>query len=123
VRIYEVGPIAVSGGKKVLILANVIYASDANNLYIVVGRADVASAAGIDTTNLVKTGALVDEEGNFTQLCLASNSGNAEGVAMNLSGHVIDNPDAGTYYYSLWMGSNGTGTYGLGTSLSVLLIG
>jgi hypothetical protein len=42
---------------------------------------------------------------------------------MNLSGHAIDTPGDGTHYYSLWMRGGAEATYGLGISLSVMMIG
>ena len=122
VRIYEVGPITVSDSKKVLLLANVVYTSTENPVRIVLGRATETGAAATASINLV--GGYVDNgSGVISEGCLSGNPGNATAISMNLSGHAIDIPADGTYYYSLWMASGAEATYGLGISLSVLLIG
>jgi hypothetical protein len=112
-RIYELGPLTVTTTTKFLIMANVSLVSGGHNVQLTVGRATTTGASAANSTNIVSNTSPVSLPiaAANTAFFMAALSHGA-GESSNLSGSVIDAPGAGTFYYTIWMSSSSSHTYG-----------
>jgi hypothetical protein len=106
-------------------MTNVSLIHRSNALQLTVGRATTSGATAANSTNIVS---------NVSPLALPTSSpcyyisayppeNDANGHQINLNGHAIDAPGAGTFYYTIWMYSDTTYNYSdMAAVLTVLKI-
>jgi hypothetical protein len=127
--IYQIGPIVADGFSSYLFLCNVALQLQSYDVQITIGRTTTALPSAL-TAAIINTKA--DDTINTLNLlnpvsgqkiilpqptaskpnvlnyisALQGRGTQLEQAFCNLSGHAIDKPAAGTYYYSIWMSSS-----------------
>jgi hypothetical protein len=122
-RVYQIDSVTSTATTKFLIMANVAFKSGGHNVQMTVGRATLSGAAAAVSTNIVSdiSPVALPTSQNPTYYMGATH----EGVSnyTSISGHAIDTPGAGTFYYTIWMSSSTLHTYtGMTVALTALKI-
>ena len=122
-RIYEVGPITTLETTKLMIMANASLISGGHTIELTVGRATSSGENAANSINVVAGASPLVLPATTTCYYMAAFPGGSNNDAVNLHGFVIDAPGAGTFYYTIWMSSSTSHTYGTMTAtLSILKI-
>ena len=124
-RIFQVGPITSLVSSKFLILPNVSMKSESKEVQLTVGRATTAAASNTSSTNIVNgvSPLILPQPGSGSYNYYIASMKLPNGINFNLSGSAIDQPGAGTFYYTIWMQNENSNTYNeMAVSLTILQV-
>ena len=111
--IYCSGPFLSLATSTFLILANVCLKSEDSVISLTVGRSTTPLATNIFSTNIVNgvSPLILPQPGvgiyNYYMASLRVGTG----INLNLNGCALDQPGAGTFYYTIWMQTDKAGSF------------
>jgi hypothetical protein len=126
--VYRVGPITSTSTNIFLVMVNTAFTSQKDTVQVTVGRATSNSANATISTNIVGNVnplvlPIVDNTFPANYIAAYAAQNDTDNKTINLSGHVLDTPGSGTFYYTVWMYSNASHNYSeMTVSLSVLKV-
>jgi hypothetical protein len=123
--IYSVGPFTSLASSTFLILANVSLKSEDAEISLTVGRSTTLLATNILSTNIVNNVSppTLPQPGSGTYNYYMASLRVGNNTNINLNGSALDKPGVGTFYYTIWMQSDKSGSFPeMAVSLIVLKV-
>jgi hypothetical protein len=123
--IYVSGPFTSLATTTFLILANICIKSENNTVSFTVGRSTTPLASNTFSTNIVNGvyPLILPQPGGGTYNYYMASLRLENSINFNLNGSALDQPGAGTFYYTIWMQCEKAGSFSeMALSLIVLKV-